>query len=109
MLDSGATTHFIYIEADINNKRPAKNPLSVIIPDGTTLQASHECDINWPCLPQSARIGHILPGLKNKTLLSVIQLCEAGCTVLFKHHYYLVKYKTKSLRMARHTPLQNYS
>ena len=83
MLDSGATAHFISIEAEVNNKRPAMNPLTVMIPDGSILQTTHECDINWPCLPQSARIGHILPGLKNKTLLSVVQLCAAGCTVLF--------------------------
>ena len=72
MLDSCTTNHFISIRADIYNIHPTNKPVNVIIPNGATLTSTYECDINWPILPKEARNDHILPGLANQSLISVV-------------------------------------
>ena len=69
MLDSGMTGHFIAVNANVTNIRPTTNPLNIIIPDGNTMKSTHECDINWPDLPAVALTAHIIPQLKQQSLL----------------------------------------
>ena len=95
MLDSGTTDHFLSIRAGVYNIRPTKNQVNVTIPDGATLQSSHECDINWPDLPKEARTGHILPGLANQSLIPVVKLYNAGCIVIFHKLCCTILYNNK--------------
>jgi hypothetical protein len=50
-------------------------------PNKTSIQASHTCLLDLPCLPCQARQAHLFPKLAH-SLLSVGLLCNHGCTVL---------------------------
>ena len=41
VLDSGATSHFLVINTTATKVAPADNPVTVTIPDGTTLKSTH--------------------------------------------------------------------
>jgi hypothetical protein len=41
------------------------------------------CTLDIPLLPPSACAAHIIPGLALHSLLSVVTMCNAGCTVTF--------------------------
>ena len=95
ILDSGATSHFLVTAAPTSGIMPATNPLKVTIPDGSQVQSTHTCKLAIPNLPDSARIGHIIPGLASHSLLSVVKLCNAGCEVSFTKIACIVKHNGK--------------
>ena len=47
------------------------------------MYSTHEGEIDIPNLPAAARTVHIVPDLKSHSLLSIGQLCDAGCIVEF--------------------------
>lgn len=47
------------------------------------MYSTHEAELDIPSLPIAARQVHIVPDLQDNTLLSVGQLCDAGCVVDF--------------------------
>jgi hypothetical protein len=47
------------------------------------MYSTHEAELDLPTLPLAARRVHIVPALKTASLLSMGQLCDAGCTVTF--------------------------
>ena len=63
ILDSGASSHFLVVNATATKVTPAKNPVTVTIPDGSTLKSTHVRELDLPQLPIAARIGHVIPGL----------------------------------------------
>ena len=84
ILDSGATSHFLVIAAPMTDRQEAKNPLGVKLPDGARVSSTHTCTLAITDLPAKARIVHIIPGLAAHSLLSIVQLCNAGCEVNIK-------------------------
>ena len=82
ILDSGASSHFLCLDAPVTNKQPATNPITIVQPDGDVMVSTHTGDLDLPQLPQAARRCHILPAIKY-SLISVVKLCEAGCEVKF--------------------------
>ena len=82
ILDSGASSHFLCLDAPVTNKQPATNPITVMQPDGDAMVSTHTGDLDLPQLPKAARRFHILPAIKH-SLISVVKLCEAGCEVKF--------------------------
>jgi hypothetical protein len=95
MLDSGTTDHFIAVNASVKNIAPTSNQLNVTIPDGSIIKSTHECDIDWPELPKNACRGHIIPKLARQSLLLVVKLCNAGCTVVFHQNCCIILYDNK--------------
>jgi hypothetical protein len=83
IVDSGCTSNFLSATALCSNKQEAHVPLSVNMPNGTTIQSSHTCDLLLAYLPPQARKAHILPGLVHNSLISVGQLCDNRCNVTF--------------------------
>jgi hypothetical protein len=83
ILDSGATSHFLTTNAPVTNICAATVPLVARLPNGERMQSRHTCTLNLPELPAVARNAHIIPGLALHSLLSVITMCNAGCTVTF--------------------------
>jgi hypothetical protein len=79
--DSGATSNFFTTDAPVHNIRPACHPIKVKIPNGNQLESTHVFEIAIPGLPPEASIGHIIPGMKGHSLVSLVQLCRAGCIV----------------------------
>ena len=105
ILDSGTTDHFISVQASVKNVRPTKNAINVRIPNVEQMNSTHECDIDWPLLPQRAHGGHIIPALSQHSLLSVIKLCESGCRVTFQHDCCVVHYKGKIMLYGQKCPI----
>ena len=93
VLDSGATSHFLVIDATATKVTPATNPVTVTIPDGSTLKSTQVRKLDLPQLPMAARIGHVIPGLASRSLISVVQLTDAGCGVYFLKHCVTVTYR----------------
>jgi Reverse transcriptase (RNA-dependent DNA polymerase) len=59
------------------------------------MRATHEAELDIPTLPKAARHIFIVPELADKTLLSVSQLCQAGCQVIFHDKAVTVHYGGK--------------
>jgi hypothetical protein len=78
----GATSIFVMEGVDIENKRPAKKPLTINLPHGRQVKSTHICNINIPGLP-TMLMGHIVPNLAIASLFGIRVLCKAGCTVTF--------------------------
>ena len=95
MLNSGTNDHFMSVHVNIENIIPTTRPLNFVIPDGNRMEHTHECDIMWPTLPKEATTGHIIPQLTQKSLLSIVKLFDAGCSVIFKHNSYIITYNNK--------------
>ena len=83
ILDSGATSNFLMTTAHVANKERIDDGITVSLPDGNKVKSTHECTLNIPGLPITARHGHIIPGLASHSLMSVVTLCNAGCEVTF--------------------------
>jgi hypothetical protein len=48
------------------------------------MESSHTADLDIPELNAAASKSHVLPGMANRSLLSVGQLCDEGYIVTFK-------------------------
>jgi len=83
ILDSGAMSHFLTTNAPATNICKATIPLVARLPNGERVQSTHTCTLDLPELPAATRIAHIIPGLTSHSLLSVVTMCNAGCTVTF--------------------------
>jgi hypothetical protein len=86
--DSGASSHY-FKQQDaqaLSNLRPTRNGLNVLLPDSTTIQATHEGQLKLhPSLSTKASTAHVLDGITNASLISLGQLCDDNCvTVLDK-------------------------
>ena len=81
--DSGASGHFLVEGAPVTRKRVAKNPISIVLPDGSTVQSTHTCHLDIPWLPDKMTEAHIVPQLAHSSLISTRKFCEAGCKVVF--------------------------
>ena len=95
ILDSGASSHFMVTDAPVIEKEKATAPLSIQLPDGASVTSSHTCLLDIPQLPKAARIAHIVPGLHNRSLVSVVKLCNAGCEVRMNDISCVVKCRGK--------------
>jgi hypothetical protein len=49
------------------------------------MESSHNAELDIPELNAAASKAHVFPGMANHSLLSVIQLCDEGYIVTFKH------------------------
>ena len=97
--DTGATGHFfehqhqhnlIHTNIPLKKITAVKNGIKVVLPNNNTMQATHEALLDIPQLPEKARRTHLFPYLASGSLLSIGQLCDAGCTALFdKYKLYI--------------------
>lgn len=79
IIDSGCTTHLSTPTNDLINITKSETPLKISIPDGSTMTSTHSGHLNIPELPPEATRSHIVPEMTTHNLLSVGQLCDAGC------------------------------
>ena len=82
ILDSGASSHFLIVGAPLLHKRRAANPIIVTVANGERVQSTHDGFLDISGLPPRARCAHVIPGIKH-SLLSIVQLCNAGCEIVF--------------------------
>jgi hypothetical protein len=83
IVESGCTGHYIKVTTPVPNKKIAKTPIQVTLPDGASIESSHTCDLLLPQLPDMAKKARIIPGLSTSSLLSLGQLVDADCSVTF--------------------------
>jgi hypothetical protein len=84
ILDSGATSHYLTTNTPATNILPTTMPIIAHIPNSKRVHSTHTCTLNIPSLPPGAQSAHIIPGLASHLLLlSVVTMCNAGCTVTF--------------------------
>ena len=56
--------------------------MNIKMPTGEIIQSSHEGNLDIPLLPNEATHAHVAPKLDGH-LISIGQLCDAGCTAFF--------------------------
>jgi hypothetical protein len=101
--DTGATPIFVMDGVDVENKRVAKKPLTVNLPDGRKIELTHVCDINIPGLPMTLT-GHIIPDLKTASLIGICPLCKVGCTVIFDNDKCVIMYNGRVILRGHKDP-----
>ena len=85
--DTGSTGHyfphdFICLSNPLLDTIQATNdPIHIHLPDGSRLQSTHTAQLHE--LPSKATMAHLFPGLADTALLSIGQLCDAGCQATF--------------------------
>jgi hypothetical protein len=104
IIDSGCTSNFLSATAPYSDKQAAHVPLNVNMPNGTTIQLSHTCDLLLTDLPPQARKAHILLGIVHNSLISVGQLCDNGCSVTFTQEQVTVSKNGKCVMYGSRDP-----
>ena len=87
ILDSGATSQFLVVDAPCDDVKPSTEPRTVQQPDSAKLCSSHTCSLCVTSLLQKTRLAHVIPEFASQSLLSVVYLCNAGCEVTFTKIY----------------------
>jgi hypothetical protein len=103
-MDSGCTSNFLSAAAPCSDKQAAHVLLNVNMPNGTTIQSSHTCNLLLTDLPPQARQAHTLPGLVQKLLISVGKLCNNGCSVTFTQDQVTVSKNEKCVMYGSRDP-----
>ncbi len=97
ILNSGARSHFLTTNAHATNIIPATVPLIARLPNGNKVQLMHTCTLDLPALPVSTRAAHFILGLASHSLLSVVTMCNAGCTVTFTKINCTITYRGRTI------------
>jgi hypothetical protein len=74
------------------------------MPNGTTIQSSHTCNLLLTDLSHQARQAHIFPGLVHNSLISVGQLCDNECSVTFTQDHVTVTRNEKDVMYGSRDP-----
>ena len=105
--DTGVSNHYFRtkdIKALLNIK-PHTNGPSVLLPDSTTISATaHGTLPLHPSLTPQSTLSHIFDNLTNSSLISIGQLCDDDCIVIFdKNAIHILKNNQCILRGTRNT------
>ena len=95
--DSGATRHFLVPSSAYKNIQALSKPIPITIPNGDIIRATHSCKVYYPQLPLTVRRGLSVPKMKHHSLISIKQICQAGCTVQFTDTKCDLYYKGKHI------------
>jgi hypothetical protein len=68
------------------------------------MYSTHEAELDIPNLPLAARYCHIVPALTNHSLLSIGQLCDAGCSIELDATVLRVQYDGTTVLTGTRTP-----
>ena len=90
VIDSGASNHYLTKNAPCSKAKPIFFGPIVTLPGGDTMQANKQTSLEHPQLSPSANKAYIFPALKSANLLSVGQLCDDDCYVIFDKQQVLV-------------------
>jgi hypothetical protein len=77
------------------------NPLAITTANGKLMYSTHTAELNIPYLPSTARYYHVVPKLGQYSLVSIGQLCDADCDVLFQCEIMTVSYKNTVIMQGR--------
>jgi len=102
--DTGATGNFGTTDLPVINKRPTTKPIAIHTANGGIMYSTHEAELDFPDLPLAARHVHIVPALAEHTLISIGQLCDAGCHVAFTSTTVTVSYQDRDILHGKRSP-----
>jgi hypothetical protein len=91
IVDSGSTAHYCTTELPVQHKRECKEDIRIKAANGSIMRATHIAELNYP------RRVYVVPELAGRTLISVGQLCDAGCTVQFEAEKCRIQYKGETV------------
>jgi hypothetical protein len=97
ILDLGATSHFLTTSAPATNILPNPVPIIARLPNGNQVHSTHTHMLNIPLLPPNACAAHIIPDLASHLLLSIVTMCNAGCTVTFSKISCTIVYRGRTI------------
>jgi hypothetical protein len=87
LIDSGATCHFFQVAYNLLHVIPSSTLIAVTLPDGSIINSNQAGLLPILGLPISTHHVHVFLSLKSHSRLSIGQLCDHGCTIIFtKHH-----------------------
>jgi hypothetical protein len=96
-------SHFVTIDAPTTNRKVANTSLAITTAHGKLMYSMHTAKLNIPYSPSTAQYCHVVPKLGQYSLVSIGQLCDADCDVLFQHEIMTVSYKNTVLMQGRRT------
>ena len=99
-LDSGATNHYLkpnHIKLLTHIETP-KSQHEINLPNNAIIKATKQGQLHLhPNLPSTANTALILPQLSNESLLSIGQLCDNNCSVLFEKDECIISHNNKQI------------
>jgi hypothetical protein len=69
--------------APATNILPTAVPIIARLLNGERVGSTHTCSLDIPSLLPGACTAHIVPGLALHSLLSIVMMFNAGCTITF--------------------------
>ena len=85
--DSGSSGHCACLNTHCTNVRPTgKHEVAISFPNNTQTISTHIGILPLSHLPLKVRTFHLLPGMADKFLTSLGQLCNARMTVVLTNH-----------------------
>jgi hypothetical protein len=97
ILNLGAMNHFLTTSVPATNILPTAMPFIACLPNCNRVHSTHTCTLDIPLLPPSARAAHIIPGLASHLLLSVVTMCNAGCTIILSKIGCTIIYRSRTI------------
>lgn len=97
IVDSGSTAHYCTVDLPVENKRECKDNICIKAANGTIMRATHVAELNYPNLPAAAKRVYVVPELAGRTLISVGQLCDAGCNIQFDAEKCRIQYRGETI------------
>jgi hypothetical protein len=92
------------VPGNCTNVLPANPPINVKLPDGSYIRSTHTGLLQLPGIPASARRASIFPDLKSGSLLSIGQLCSAGCIATFDSTTVRITKNSQIIAIGHRTP-----
>jgi hypothetical protein len=92
------------MHSSCDSVKPTNNGVSVLLPDGSTMRATHTAELPIQELPHAARQAHLFPALSSGALLSIGQLCDHGCQAIFNASTVKIVKKSKTILKGHHSP-----
>ena len=93
ILDTGATGHYLQVDASHHPSTNIGPPIHLGLPNGKTVQSINPCLLDFPFLPKEACERYIILSLAHSQFVSIGKLCDAGCTDEFKSQEVTIKHK----------------
>jgi hypothetical protein len=96
--DTGSTCDFLRSDTFASDPSISDTPnITISLPNGTQIQSVSRTQLQIPIIPQSARTAYLFPQIRTNSLLSVGQLCDAGCTTTFDNNTVKIWFGTELL------------
>jgi hypothetical protein len=98
--DTGSTGHFFKqqdIPESLQNTTSTAESIDITLPNGSNIASEAQATMHLPTIPVTANIIHLFPDLQSHSLLSIGELCDAGCAAEFTQQNVIVKYQHKPI------------